>query len=298
MDWSHEHNDAIVHGISRIGYMKGGKSALWQDDEMAKVFARHAVDFIEREKDHPFFLYFATQDIHVPRVPNKDFVGQTSMGPRGDAIVEFDWCVGQLTATLDRLKLLGNTLIILTSDNGPVLDDGYKDGAVEKVGDHKPAGPFRAGKYSMFEGGTRMPFITYWRGKIQPGVSDALISQVDLLASCAMLTKQKFNPAEALDSEDQLAALLGKSKSGRASLAEYASDVAVRQGDWKFIPPGRTREQLGPWQMVRIPEPGFLFNLATDPGETNNLADSQPEKLKELSTLLKKVRGEAPPAEK
>jgi arylsulfatase A-like enzyme len=291
LNWSEGHNQAVVNGIGRIGYMTGGKSALWQDDEMAKVFTRHAVDFIEREKNQPFFLYFATQDIHVPRVPNKQFVGQTTMGPRGDAIVEFDWSVGQLVATLEQLKLLDNTLIILTSDNGPVLDDGYQDQANEKLGQHKPAGPFRAGKYSLFEGGTRMPFITYWRGKIQPGVSDALISQVDLLASFAKLTKQDFNSAEASDSEDHLAALLGESKKGRSSLAEHAGGVALRQGDWKYIPPGRTPDKLGPWERVQIPVPGFLFNLASDPGETKNLAAVQPEKLEELRDLLKKVRG-------
>jgi len=294
LNWSEGHNQAVVNGIGRIGYLTGGKSALWQDDEMARVFTRHAVDFIEREKDHPFFLYFAAQDIHVPRVPNQQFVGRSAMGSRGDAIVEFDWSVGQLVATLARLQLLDHTLIILTSDNGPVLDDGYQDQANEKVGPHQPAGPFRAGKYSLFEGGTRMPFITYWRGTIAPGRSDALISQVDLLASLAKLTKQQFNAAEAADSEDQLAALLGKSRTGRRSLAEYAGHVAVRQGDWKFMPPGRTPDKLGPWKRVQIPAPGFLFNLAADPGETNNLAAEHPEKLAELSALLKQIEAAKP----
>jgi arylsulfatase A-like enzyme len=294
MDWSREHNDAIVHGISRIGYMKGGKSALWRDDEMAKMFVRKAADYIEREKDHPFFLYFASQDIHVPRVPNKDFVGKTTMGPRGDTIVEFDWSVGQIVATLDRLKLLDNTLIILTSDNGPVLDDGYKDQANEKIGDHKPAGPFRAGKYSRFEGGTRMPFLTFWSGKIKPGVSDALVSQVDLLASFAALTGQKFDAGQAEDSQNMLPALLGKSATGRESLVEDAWGLALRQGDWKYLPPGRSRDGLGPWNNVKIPEPGLLFDLSKDPGETKNLAAKHPEKLKELSDQLKQIAGQVP----
>jgi arylsulfatase A-like enzyme len=291
MDWSHEHNDAIIHGIPRIGYMKGGKSALWQDDEMAKMFVRKAVDYIEREKAHPFFLYFASQDIHVPRVPNKDFVGKTTMGPRGDTIVEFDWSVGQIVAALERLKLLDNTLIILTSDNGPVLDDGYKDQANEKLGDHKPAGPFRGGKYSRFEGGTRMPFLTYWPGKIKPGVSEALISQVDLLASFAALTGQSFKASEAPDSQNMLPALLGKSTTGRASLVQDAWGLAIRQGDWKFLPPGRGRDGLGPWMNVKIPKPGLLFDLSKDPGETKNLASAQPGKLKELSDELKQIAG-------
>jgi arylsulfatase A-like enzyme len=291
MDWSHGHDASIVNGISRIGYMKGGKSALWQDDEMAKVFVRQAREFIQREKGRPFFLYFATHDIHVPRAPNKDFVGKTTMGPRGDAITEFDWSVGQLIATLEDLKLMDNTLIVMSSDNGPVLDDGYKDNAVEKLGNHKPAGTFRAGKYSLFEGGTRMPFVTYWRGKIRPGVSDALISQADLLASFAALTDQKFDSLEAPDTQNQLAVLLGHSQTGRESLVEDASGLALREGDWKFIPPGKTRDKLGPWQTVLIPQPGFLFNLAVDPSETNDVAAKHPDKVRELSEALAKIRG-------
>jgi len=293
MDWSHGHSDAIVHGISRIGFMKGGKSALWQDDDMAKVFTEKATAFIEREKAAPFFLYLAAQDIHVPRVPNKQFVGKTNMGPRGDAIVEFDGMVGQVEQTLAKLNLLDNTLIVITSDNGPVLDDGYKDGAAEKVGDHKPAGPHRGGKYSMFEGGTRVPFVAHWPGKVKPGTSDALFSQIDFVASLAALTGQTFNKADAPDTQNQLPALLGESKTGRDSLIEHASGLAVRQGEWKYIPPGRTRESLSPGKMVRIPEPGFLFNLANDPGETKDLAASNPEKLKQLQELQAKTTGAA-----
>lgn len=291
MDWSHEHNDAIIHGIPRIGYMKGGKSALWQDEEMAKMFVRKAVDYIEREKAHPFFLYFASQDIHVPRVPNKDFVGKTTMGPRGDTIVEFDWSVGQVIAALERLKLLDNTLIIVTSDNGPVLDDGYKDQAKEKLGDHKPAGPFRGGKYSRFEGGTRMPFITYWSGKIKPGVSDALISQVDLLASFASFTGQSFKTNQAVDSQNMLPALIGKSATGRVSLVQDAWGLALRQGNWKYLPPGRNRDGLGPSKNIKIPEPGYLYDLSQDSGETKNVAADHPEKFKELRDELVNISG-------
>ncbi len=159
MDWSDGHNNSIVNGIGRIGFQTGGKSAHWIDEEMAEVFTGRAVRFIEEQKNKPFFLYFATHDIHVPRVPHPRFAGRTSMGPRGDALVQFDWSVGEILAALDRLKLTGNTIVILTSDNGPVIDDGYRDFAVEKLGAHKPAGVFRGGKYSLFEGGTRVPFI-------------------------------------------------------------------------------------------------------------------------------------------
>ncbi len=166
---SHGHDMAIVNGISRIGYMKGGKSALWTDEDMADTFTHEAVSFIKNNASKPFFLYFATHDIHVPRVPHPRFVGKSGMGPRGDAIVEFDWSVGEVLKTLDEANLTDNTLVILTSDNGPVIDDGYQDQAVEKLGDHKAAGPYRGGKYSKFEGGTRVPLIVRWPGHVKPG---------------------------------------------------------------------------------------------------------------------------------
>lgn len=290
MNWSHGHDDTVIRGISRIGHMKGGQSALWHDDEMAKVFVSKATGFIEREKEHPFFLYLATHGIHVPRVPHKDFVGKSGMGPRGDAILEFDWCVGEIVKTLERLNLQNDTMIILSSDNGPVLDDGYKDQAVEECDDHKPAGPLRGGKYSLFEGGTRVPFITCWPGKIQPGVSGALISQVDLLASFAAMTSQEFNKKEAPDSMNLIQALLGETPSGRESLIEHANGLALRKGDWKFIPAGSVKEQLGPWKMTKIPPPGALYQLTDDPGETKNLATSEPAKLTELRTELDRLK--------
>lgn len=290
LDWSHGHNQAVVNGIGRIGFMKGGKGALWKDEDMADQFTKHALTFIERVKDRPFFLYFATHDIHVPRVPNPRFVGQTTMGARGDAIVEFDACVGELLKALDRLGLADNTLVIITSDNGPVLDDGYKDFANEKLGDHKPAGPFRAGKYSLFEGGTRMPFAVRWAGRVKPGVSDALISQVDLAATLAALTGAKPDTTTMPDSINVLPALLGDSRTGRTELIEYANRLALRQRNWKFIPPGRVNDRLGPWTQVTVPEPGFLFDLAADPGETHDVAADHQDKVQELRERLNRIR--------
>ncbi len=294
MDWSHGHNQAVVNGVGRIGFFKGGKAALWKDEDMADQFTRHALAFIEREKDRPFFLYFATHDIHVPRVPNPRFVGQTTMGPRGDAIAEFDACVGQILAALDRFKLAENTLVIISSDNGSVLDDGYKDFANEKIGDHKPAGPFRAGKYSLFEGGTRMPLLVRWAGRVKPGITDALISQVDLTATLAALTGGKPVPATMRDSVNVLPALLGDSQTGRTNLIQYANRLAIRQGNWKYIPPGRVSDRLGPWTQVTVPEPGFLFDLVTDPGETRDLAADYPQKVQELRDLLARARNSDP----
>jgi len=292
LDWSHGHNMAVVNGIGRIGYMTGGKAALWKDEEMADTFTRRAVAFLERQpRDQPFFLYFATHDIHVPRVPHPRFVGKTTMGPRGDAIVEFDWCVGELLDALERLGFATNTLVILTSDNGPVLDDGYKDGAVEKVGDHKPAGPWRGGKYSAFEGGTRMPFLVRWPGRVKPGVSDALLSQVDLPASLAALVGQPWPAGDGPDSQNVLPALLGASKTGRDHVVQFAGILALRQGDWKYIQPGKGPARAPNTNVERPNDPaGMLFNLADDPGERQNLATRFPQKLKEMAAALEQIR--------
>ncbi len=288
---SHGHDQTIVNGISRIGYMTGGRAAVWTDEDMSDVFTRKAVAFIETPRAEPFFLYFALHEPHVPRVPHPRFVGRTGMGPRGDAIVQADWAVGQILETIDRLGLSDNTLVIFTSDNGPVVDDGYKDDAVEKLGNHKPAGPFRGGKYSNFEAGTRVPFIVRWPGRIKAGTSNALVSQIDLLASLATLTNQRLEEADAPDSRDVLPALLGSSAAGRADLIEQAGGLAVRQGSWKYIEPNKrpamnvqTNTELGNSPTAQ------LYDLAVDPGETTNIADRQPAKVSELQALLDRVR--------
>ena len=288
---SHGHDMTIVNGVSRIGYMTGGRAALWKDEEMADVFAQKAVAFIERNTAQPFFLFFGLHDPHVPRVPHPRFVGKTKMGPRGDAIVQADWCVGEVLSALDRLKLADNTIVIFTSDNGPVVDDGYRDEAVEKLGSHKPAGPWRGGKYSNFEGGTRVPFIVRWPGRVKRGVSDALISQVDFMASFAALTGQKLAPADAPDSFNVLPALIGKTKTGRADLVEQAGALSLRQGAWKYIAPGRgprvnreTNTELG------NDPAGQLYNLAADPGEARNEAAARPDKVKEMEAMLERIR--------
>ena len=291
MDWSHGHNNAVSNGIGRIGFMSGGENALWVDEDMADTFTRKAVSFIEQQKDKPFFLYFATHDIHVPRVPHPRFAGQTSMGPRGDAIVEFDWCVGEILKTLDRHKLTKNTLVILTSDNGPVIDDGYKDGALEKLGGHKPAGALRGGKYSRFEAGTRVPFIVRWPAGVKPGVSHALVSQVDLIASLAALTDQRLENSEAPDSFDVLSALLGKSRQGREHIVEHAGGLALRVGGWKYFEPrqGPKRSATTNTELGNDSEPQ-LYDLSQDPGETQNLASQYPERVKSMEALLQKIR--------
>ena len=294
---SHGHDQAIVNGISRIGHMTGGKAALWKDEDMGDRFVDKAVEFIEKHQREPFFLFYATHEPHVPRVPHPRFVGKTKLGPRGDVIVQMDWGVGEILKTLDRLKLTENTLVIFTSDNGPILDDGYRDQAKELNGAHKAAGPFRGNKYSAYEAGTRVPLIVRWPARVQPGVSDAVVSQVDFVASFAALTGQSFDRTTAPDSENALPTLLGESKTGRASLVVQGGPLALREGAWKFIPPnqGRQRNWNTETETGNAPIPQ-LFDLAQDVGETNNLAASQPARVEQMAAHLAALRMQKPAA--
>ena len=288
---SHGHDMTIVNGISRIGWMTGGKAALWKDEDMADLFTSKAVTFIEQNRSTPFFLYFATHDLHVPRVPNPRFAGSSGMGPRGDALVEGDWSVGRILETLDRLKLADRTLVIFTSDNGPVVDDGYKDEAVEKLGAHKPAGPLRGGKGSNFEGGTRVPFLVRWTGQIKPGVSSALVSQIDLLASFASFTGYKLADADAPDSFDVMAALLGKTTTGRQSLVQQSTVLSLRDGNWKYIEPSQGPAVTANTNIETGNDPnGQLYDLGSDLGERQNLAAKQPERMREMAARLAEIR--------
>ena len=292
---SHGHDQAIVNGVPRIGYMTGGKSALWVDEDIADTITGKAVRFIEENKARPFFLYFATHDIHVPRIPNPRFVGKTPMGPRGDAIAELDWSVGQVVDTLDRLKLTRNTILMFSSDNGPVVDDGYRDEAVQKLGDHKPAGPLRGGKYSNFDGGTRVPMMLRWPGHVKPdSVSPALLSHVDFFASLADLTGGRPAAGAAPDSVDMLPAMLGRDRKGRDWLVEHAGSLALIEGNWKFIAPGNgpKMNRNTNTEMGNDPQPQ-LYDLSSDIAEQHNLAAEHPDRVKSMSEHLQQIRGAA-----
>lgn len=291
---SHGHDMTIVNGISRIGYMKGGNAALWKDEDFANILVEKATAYITQQKANPFFLYFSTHDIHVPRIAHERFAGKSGFGPRGDVLLQLDWTVGQIEEVLKKNGLLENTLIIFTSDNGQVIDDGYKDDAVEKLGNHKPNGIYRGGKYSAFEAGTRVPFIVSWKGKVKPGkVNDALFSQVDLYASLAALAGVKVEAGQAPDSKNYLQVLLNQSNKPREFLIEQSinSTLSLLVGNWKYIEPSKgpkinkdTNTELG-----NDPKPQ-LYNLATDPGETKNLAEVYPERVAEMKLKLDNIR--------
>jgi arylsulfatase A-like enzyme len=287
-----QHSGTIVDRISRIGWMAGGHSAWWTDEQMAMRLTERAEDFLTRNAKQPFFLYFAINDIHVPRAPNPDFVGKSQCGLRGDQIEELDWTVGQILSKLEELHLTGNTLVIFSSDNGPILADGYADGSIRDANGHKPAGPFRGGKYQIYEGGTRVPLLTYWPGHVKPGVSSALTCQVDFLASLMDLTGITLPPDAGPDSQDLLATLLNPDAVGRDQLVEQAeAQLAIRKGRWKFIP-GGTRTPLkrleeGDTSSGPASSPAAqLYDLSTDEAEKNNVVASHPDVVNELTRLI------------
>ncbi len=308
LDWDYGHHYAVVNGIGRIGYMTGGKKARWVDEEMADTLAAKGTAFIERNKDKPFFLYLATHDIHVPRVPHPRFVGKTAMGARGDAIVQFDYQVGAILGALDACGLSEDTLVILSSDNGPVLNDGYKDQAVEKLGSHRPAGQFRGHKYSAYEGGTRVPFLARWPKQIKAGgESAALVSLVDCVATVAALTGQTLSSADAPDSFDFSGVLFDPSSTARKTFIAQDPVLSVREGTWKFIPEsGRkngfkspdSRPPADPDAFVKgAHDPGNgsvpqLYDTAADPREVENLAGQQPARVAAMRAFLEKAKAD------
>jgi arylsulfatase A-like enzyme len=293
LKWHHGHNNSVHNGVPRIGFMTGGKAALWTDEDMADAFLSKTLGFIDnnlpKKTRKPFFLYYALHQPHVPRMPHPRFTGKSGLGVRGDAILEADWCVGELLKKLKKEGLLKNTLIIFSSDNGPVLNDGYFDEAVEKKGKHDPFGGLRGGKYSLFEAGTKVPFLAYWKGTIKPKVSDAMVCQVDFMASFAQLIAAK---QQGKDSQNLLDTFLGKSAQGRNELVtEAMGRLAFRQGDYAFIPAykGSAMNKEVNIEIGVAPEIQ-LYNIKTDPGQKVNIAKDNPEKVKALQAAFEQAK--------
>ncbi|MFB9058242.1 sulfatase-like hydrolase/transferase [Mariniflexile ostreae] len=288
---SQGHNNTIVNGISRIGYMEGGKAALWDDETIPMELVDKSKKFIQAHTNQPFFLMLSTHDIHVPRVANKMFQGKSSMGARGDVILQLDWTVKQIMEELKDQNLLDNTIVVFSSDNGPVIDDGYHDRARELLGDHQPTGGMRGGKYSAYDGGSKIPLIIRWPDGNNKGmVSNALFSQVDFLRSFAKLIGVEKLGNDVIDSQDRLSVLLGDDKIGRTSLVQesFMGPLSFLEGHWKYIEPLEGPKYV-PWGPII--ETGFqmepqLYDLKNDPNEKNNLAEKFPEKVKDLREKL------------
>ena len=280
---SHGHNNSVINGIGRIGYQWGGKSALWDDETMADEFVRQTKKYLAlRTKERPFFLYFSSQDIHVPRAPHPRFRGKSKLTFRGDAMVQLDWATGEILKALDEHGLAENTLVIFSSDNGPVYDDGYEDGTTVRTSSqevdrgHDGSGPYRGGKYQIYEGGTRVPLIVKWPGRIGPGISNALVNQIDFIASFAALLHIELGDNQAIDSRNVMPALLGKDDKGLSYTLEEARGQALRRGHWKYVR-GKGKNA------------GALYNLETDIGEQNNVAQENAAVARQMKELLQQV---------
>jgi arylsulfatase A-like enzyme len=299
-----QHSDTIINGISRIGYMKGGKAARFKDEELATTVVSKSVEFIEQHRDVPFFLEVGYFEPHVPRVAEPPFVGTSECGVRGDVIQQMDWETGEIMKALDRLHLTENTLVILSSDNGAILFDGYFDRSVEDLNGHEPTAGLRGWKYLVFEGGCRVPLIARWPARIQPRVSDQMFNLVDCMATLAAIAGQKVPKSSAPDSIDLSQVLLGSTDRNvrdNTVLHGISDTLAIRQGDWKYIPANARAKAAGMgnganpsearFSASRIPEP-MLFNLAKDPDETTNVAKQYPEQAENLEARLQAIKNQ------
>lgn len=292
---SHGHDMSIVNGIPRIGFMKGGGKALWKDENIADSITEHAISYMRAHRDEPFFMYLATNDVHVPRFPHDRFRGKNPMGLRGDAIVQFDWTVGRILDELDSLNLTDNTLVILSSDNGPVVDDGYADQAKELLNGHDPMGGLRGGKYSAFDAGTRIPLIVRWPGHAASGKeSDALLSQIDWIASMNALVGGRLPQGSAPDSHPCLETLLGQNTESRPYIVAQAANktLTVRTPEWTYIEPsdGPSMIEWGPEiESGYLPHPQ-LYNNLTDQRQQHNVAAEHPEIVQQLASILAQER--------
>ena len=287
------HSQTIVNGVSRIGYMTGGTAARWVDEDIADTLTTKAVKFIEANQSGPFFLYLAPHDIHEPMVPHPRFRGTSDCGWRGDVIHQLDWTVGEVLATLDRLKLTSNTLVLFTSDNGGAIKNTYDDGTNPLHSRQPPNGVLRGKKGSLYEGGHRVPFIARWPARIPAGgTSSQLLAHVDMLASLASLVGHKLAADAGPDSFNVLPALLGeKQAKGRDHLVVQNNGpgiLALRQADWMLIQKGEPaagrKKQKGNAADVE------LYNLRTDLIENVDLAGQEAQRVQAMTETLEKFR--------
>ena len=268
------------------------------------VFLRKSREFLEahvkRSPEKPFFLLHSTHAVHLPSFAAPQFKGSTKAGPHGDFIHELDFIVGELMATLEKLGVADNTLVIFTSDNGPETTS-----VVHMRADHGHDGarPWRGVKRDQWEGGHRVPFIARWKGNIAPGSTSAqTICLTDLMATCAAITGATLPDNAAEDSFNLLPVLLGKA--GGKPVREYTLHqtislaLAIRQGRWKYLDHrgsggnGYDKGEMLPFALTDTAPtaPGQLYNLDTDPGETANLYFKEPEVVAKLKSMLESTK--------
>ena len=319
MDWNKE----LAPGPLELGFDEkfginsiGGATAahrLYKDRAVATTLKDRAVQWIKEHKDSPFFLYYATTNIHHPFTPAERFVGTSEAGPYGDSIHELDWVVGEIMRTLDEEGLAGNTLLIFTSDNGGMLNHGGQ--RAWKAG-HHINGKLLGFKFGAWEGGHRIPMIARWPGRIPAGsVSNQLMSNVDMLATLAALTGYELQEQDGPDSFNMLPALIGNpGKMIRDHIIicpSQKSHLSIRKGKWVYIPAqnsgGFTGKNVGDHDLggasafqlthrvnsdienarIKPDAPSVqLYNLEEDPYQTTNVYEQHPKVARRLAWIL------------
>ena len=329
--------DPLVIGrrsVTQAWPEKGGYAAiggaqraheLYRDEEVATQLVGRAVDWMQARDQaddaQPFFLYLATTNIHHPFTPAPRFVGSSSCGRYGDFIHELDWMVGEVLRAIEELGETENTLVVVTSDNGGMLNLGGQD--AWRAG-HRLNGDLLGFKFGAWEGGHRVPMIVRWPGHVPAATrSAALISQVDLLATLAAAALRPLPPSHGTDSIDQLPAWTGDpSEPLRETLVVSPNSprhLVVRRGRWVYIPAsgegGFRRRNAGehafgggavlPFTeqsnsdfvdgLLRPDAPAAqLYDLEQDPSQTTNLHDAHPQVVAELAALLSAYREQIP----
>jgi len=280
----------------------------WRLDSVMPVLTRKAVAWITEQKNTgmPFFLYFPWTSPHTPIVPTETFHGKSGAGPYGDFMVQSDWTAGQVLRALKNNGFEENTIVIFTSDNG---SEYYM---IERLlnYEHNSSGSYRGIKRDIYEGGHHVPFMVKWPGVIQSGsVSNALISQVDIMATIAAALSYNLPEEQCEDGLNMLSVFTGKKMSVRKNLImnTWSEKYGIRNGDWTLILDTKM-EFNKPWMQIPdntefLREHGFyneekpmaLFNLVQDNAQRNNLVDQYPEKVKQLQELLYEIRDKGYP---
>jgi len=255
---------------------------------LTQRYTERAVEFIERSRSRPFFLYLAYSHPHTPVFASKEFWGKSPRGHYGDTVEEIDWSVRRIVETLTELKLDRNTLVVFTSDNGPWLTMRQLGGS---------AGMLRDGKGTTWEGGMRVPAIFWWPGRIQPQVVTGVGSTLDLTPTFASLARADLAKDRVYDSVDQSPTLLQGAPSARDVVFFYRlQDVyAVRMGPYKahFV----TESSFGEGTQRTEHDPPLLFNVDEDPSESFDISARHPDVLEKIRALVREHRATIQPVE-
>ena len=295
--------DNIGHKVKEGSweFRAGPKVKGWNPYDVLPTLTKKSVEWLgQQTATEPFFLYLALPSPHAPIIPNKEFDGKSQAGPYGDFMVQTDWVAGQVLNVLKEKGLDKNTLVIFTADNGP---EKYAYKRAEIYG-HYSMGDFRGLKRDVYEGGHHVPFVIKWPGKIKAGsISTEVISQVDIMATLAAITKTKLPEASAPDSYDISPVLFNKTYASplrEATVQNTKEGVyGLRQGKWLYInhstgqhtgAPKEYNEAMG---FTKFKAESLLFDLEEDPGQRNNLQAQFPEKASAMNSLLEKYRSQA-----